>query len=139
MINHGRPGQWARALCLNNTLDEGSILPYIDRAVHAGYALAILNPNQNSGPKAPPRNSFHFSLLLNTPAPLRREEFFNTDKSYGRSRYKSMSIQGNEDPESHTIYAWERVVSRSPASQIVIVAHSAGGYCTGCLLNEKCT
>lgn len=120
-----RPGQWARALCLNDSLTVGSILPYIERAQSLGYSLAILNPNLNRAP-------------IKEPPPLTWEDFFNTDKSFGSTRQgRCVNIKGNASPIDHTIYAWRNVISQSPAAHIVIVAHSAGGFCTSSLLESE--
>lgn len=32
------PGQWARALCINDNLNVGTILPYLDKCKEAGYS-----------------------------------------------------------------------------------------------------
>lgn len=42
-----RPGQWARALCINESLDHGSMLPTIKAYRDDGYAVAVLNPNEH--------------------------------------------------------------------------------------------
>lgn len=40
-----RPGVWARSVCINDSLDNGSMLPQIKFAVENGMACLILNPN----------------------------------------------------------------------------------------------
>jgi len=40
-----RPGQWARALCINESLDIGAMFKYVEAAQARGYAVVILNPN----------------------------------------------------------------------------------------------
>eukprot|EP01122_Echinamoeba_exundans_P011601 TRINITY_DN466_c0_g1_i1.p1 TRINITY_DN466_c0_g1~~TRINITY_DN466_c0_g1_i1.p1 ORF type:complete len:351 (+),score=79.49 TRINITY_DN466_c0_g1_i1:678-1730(+) len=42
-----RAGQWARSLCINQTLYHGTTLPYMHRARERGYAMIINNPNVN--------------------------------------------------------------------------------------------
>lgn len=42
-----RAGQWARRLIINNGLDEGTQLPYIRRALAAGYGVIVCNTNDN--------------------------------------------------------------------------------------------
>eukprot|EP00727_Mastigamoeba_balamuthi_P006453 m51a1_g2428 hypothetical protein (523) ;mRNA; f:833392-836976 len=39
------PGQWARALCINDSLDAGSALPDFAWALERGWAVVALNPN----------------------------------------------------------------------------------------------
>ena len=43
-----KPGLWSRSLCLMKGLGDGSMLTAIERALSAGYAVAVLNPNANS-------------------------------------------------------------------------------------------
>ncbi len=42
-----RAGQWARALCLNEGLDTGSILPYVARLQQRGIGVIVFNPNNS--------------------------------------------------------------------------------------------
>ena len=41
----GHAGMWARSLCINNSLEYGSMLPYISRAKELGWAVLVTNPN----------------------------------------------------------------------------------------------
>jgi hypothetical protein len=43
-----KPGLWSRSLCLTKGVHVGSMLTAIERAISAGYAVAVLNPNTNS-------------------------------------------------------------------------------------------
>ncbi|ELR18652.1 uncharacterized protein ACA1_392980 [Acanthamoeba castellanii str. Neff] len=53
LLTHGsgnvRAGQWARKPCFNDSLQIGSVLPYIKKAQEAGWAVIVLNPNLNEG------------------------------------------------------------------------------------------
>ncbi|KAH8311333.1 hypothetical protein KR044_005728, partial [Drosophila immigrans] len=40
-------GQWARKLIINNSLDHGTQLPYIQRAQKLGYDILVTNTNDN--------------------------------------------------------------------------------------------
>ncbi|XP_063602571.1 cotranscriptional regulator ARB2A-like isoform X2 [Penaeus indicus] len=42
-----RAGQWARRLIINDTLDSGTQIPYIKRAMEDGYAVLVMNTNDN--------------------------------------------------------------------------------------------
>ncbi|KNC45961.1 UPF0528 protein [Thecamonas trahens ATCC 50062] len=103
-----RAGMWARKLCMNNTLDEGSMLPYIERALAEGYALAILNPNEN------------------------RVKVGEAADGEPLHRY----VDGSETPEAHSLYVYQNFIRASPAAKIAIVAHSFGGVCTTFLLEQ---
>lgn len=42
-----RAGMWARAVCINDSLEMGSILPYLVRAKKNGLGVIVFNPNLN--------------------------------------------------------------------------------------------
>lgn len=42
-----RAGQWARSLIINDCLDSGTQIPYIQRAIAQGYGVLVLNTNDN--------------------------------------------------------------------------------------------
>uniref|UniRef100_A0A8B9HTP2 Arb2 domain-containing protein n=1 Tax=Astyanax mexicanus TaxID=7994 RepID=A0A8B9HTP2_ASTMX len=42
-----RAGQWARRLIINEDLDSGTQIPFINRAMKEGYGVMVLNPNEN--------------------------------------------------------------------------------------------
>lgn len=52
IIIHGsgvvRAGQWARSLIINQSLDHGTQIPYIETAKKLGYEILVLNTNDNS-------------------------------------------------------------------------------------------
>ncbi|KAH7279073.1 hypothetical protein KP509_37G004100 [Ceratopteris richardii] len=40
-------GQWARKLCINDSLKTGSVLPFLEWAKQHSFAVMVLNPNTN--------------------------------------------------------------------------------------------
>nr|CAD7575251.1 unnamed protein product [Timema californicum] len=42
-----RAGQWARSIIINESLQQGTMLPYIKKARELGYAVLITNTNDN--------------------------------------------------------------------------------------------
>ncbi|XP_065183421.1 cotranscriptional regulator ARB2A-like [Sycon ciliatum] len=44
-----RAGQWARSLIINDSLESGSQIPFIQQAQEHNYAVIVLNPNDNYG------------------------------------------------------------------------------------------
>ena len=50
---------------------------------------------------------------------------------------KSRPVPGSETPGAHVVYAWDNFVRRSPARNVLIVAHSAGGAGTLHLFRER--
>lgn len=119
-----RPGQWARALCINDSLEVGSILGYLDKATAAGYGVIVFNPNQNSVPAEP---------LAGRPSP----EALRSHEKHKPASLDMVKIPGNIDPVQHTIHVWDQFAKRAAAKDVVIVAHSAGGWCTLGLLRER--
>ena len=39
------PGMWARSLCINESLHEGTIFPYVKAAQERGWGVLVANPN----------------------------------------------------------------------------------------------
>jgi len=42
---------WARYCCVNESLDVGSMIPYVRWANFQGYSTIIMNPNLSHDPK----------------------------------------------------------------------------------------
>ncbi|XP_003738780.1 cotranscriptional regulator FAM172A [Galendromus occidentalis] len=61
IIIHGsgvvRAGQWARRLIIGDSLQRGTQIGYIRRAIALGYGVLVLNPNDNSRDGVPIRSS----------------------------------------------------------------------------------
>ncbi|XP_056314444.1 cotranscriptional regulator FAM172A homolog isoform X1 [Danio aesculapii] len=135
-----RAGQWARRLIINEDLNSGTQIPFINRAKEEGYGVIVLNPNENSlevekvsdpAKKASPDAS-------DEPAEKRerKEERENKKKKDFYEKYRNpqkeremehIPIRENGSPEEHTLYAWDHIISKSLAKNIFIVAHSYGG------------
>ena len=93
-----RAGIWGRQLCIADSLEHGSAWTMMHAAVSRGWAVLAFDPNRN------------------------------TDDD-GRK------IPGSKTPEEHCVTAWRAFVTGvsngpagpSPARQIGVIAHSAGG------------
>jgi len=46
-----RAGIWARSVCINDGLETGSMLPFIDLAKRLNLAVMVMNPNYTSDPE----------------------------------------------------------------------------------------
>ncbi|XP_022653250.1 protein FAM172A-like [Varroa destructor] len=61
LVIHGsgmvRAGQWARRLIINDSIEKGTQLGYIRRAMALGYGVIVLNPNDNKRNGVPVRGS----------------------------------------------------------------------------------
>jgi hypothetical protein len=146
-----RPGQWARALCTNDSLRTGSVLPYLEEARARGWGILVLNPNMNTyittdersssaaddagdaaAAEADDEDEFHALSagkrhFLATP--VRRGMFAATPACATRRL-----IAGSTSPEQHCASAWAAHVAPAAAKHVVVVAHSYGGVCTVSLL-----
>jgi len=122
-----RPGQWARALCMNDNLKVGSILPYLDRCKEAGYSVIVFNPNQNFGCVNPQDENAPCSAFLIKPG----------EKGPRRNQGPKAKIPGNESNVEHCLYVWDHFVTPAEATIIGAVAHSAGGHCAQMLVEKR--
>lgn len=130
-----RPGMWARALCMNESLESGSIYSYLDKAKERGWGIIVTNPNENT--------------VLNTDLAAASddgkstvEEFWlgtpdSEWKAFARKVSNSSErVRGSESPQEHSQYVYNTFVIPSKAKKIFIVAHSFGGMCTGALFRN---
>ncbi|PKK80920.1 hypothetical protein RhiirC2_767561 [Rhizophagus irregularis] len=113
-----RPGQWARQVIINDSLEVenvylcvfdaalGTMFPYIRKAQELKWGIVIFNPNENYG-----------SIMKDGEVRDRR-------------------IFGSESPQNHCLYVWDKFVTNAKAKEILIVAHSYGGICTSYLLDQ---
>ncbi|PKY17966.1 hypothetical protein RhiirB3_468274, partial [Rhizophagus irregularis] len=101
-----RPGQWARQVIINDSLELGTMFPYIRKAQELKWGIVIFNPNENYG-----------SIMKDGEVRDRR-------------------IFGSESPQNHCLYVWDKFVTNARAKEILIVAHSYGGICTSYLLDQ---
>jgi len=119
-------------LCINESLELGSILPYLKKIrvlpssfsfFFANYfvyqerdwGVIVFNPNMNSV-EVPDQSG----------ADLRCKEAFLSRKKVVPTQKGRRKIPGNESNGDHCIYVWDHFGTKSAASQICIIAHSAG-------------
>lgn len=129
-----RPGQWARSCCINDSLDIGSMFPYMNNAKEHKLSVIILNPNQttyvdqqtscdkqeNDTEQNPTDNLIPF-YLSSTPLP----------------RPSTKKIPHLSTNREHALYVYDEIISKCPAKTLYIVAHSAGGDSTMYLLRKR--
>uniref|UniRef100_UPI0035900279 cotranscriptional regulator ARB2A homolog isoform X2 n=1 Tax=Myxine glutinosa TaxID=7769 RepID=UPI0035900279 len=102
-----RAGQWSRRIIINDNLDEGSQIPYVETAKKEEYGILVLNPNLNVGEA--------------------KEEDEKSGNRKGSSN-KEIPIKGNKNPDEHVQYVWKHIIEDSKATQVFVVAHSYGGH-----------
>uniref|UniRef100_A0A8C5LXI3 ARB2 cotranscriptional regulator A n=1 Tax=Leptobrachium leishanense TaxID=445787 RepID=A0A8C5LXI3_9ANUR len=136
-----RAGQWARRLIINEDLDSGTQIPFINRAMKENYAVIVLNPNENyievEKSKTPVQQPSPDSS--DEPAEKReRKERIpkDTKKRKDYEKYRNpqkeketlqLYIKENGSPEEHALYVWDNFISKAEAENVFFVAHSYGG------------
>lgn len=53
----------------------------------------------------------------------------NTNDNYRMIHNKKKLIRGSENPVNHLLTVWEQIISKSPAKDVALIAHSYGGVC----------
>ncbi|XP_031441324.2 cotranscriptional regulator FAM172A homolog, partial [Clupea harengus] len=141
-----RAGQWARRLIINDDMDSGSQLPFIKRAIEEGYAVMVLNPNENflevekpaaavpvsqqepSPPEGPEEPAEKRERKEEREGGRKKRDFYEKYRNPQKDREtEHIPIRENSSPEEHTLYVWDNFVSRAAARNIFIIAHSYGG------------
>lgn len=79
-------------------MNIGSVVPYVEKAIDAGYGVIVTNPNAN------------FVKTINADG--------NTMK---------IPIKFNETPENHLMYVYDKIITKSTCKNIVCVAYAYGG------------
>jgi hypothetical protein len=91
-----RAGQWARAVCLNDCLEQGSILPYLARAKKNGMGVIVFNPNLN---------------VVDVPARVfSHADFLNPQTVLRPGGVKRVPIPGLRDAAAHTVTVFDEFV-----------------------------
>uniref|UniRef100_A0A8C2V142 ARB2 cotranscriptional regulator A n=1 Tax=Chinchilla lanigera TaxID=34839 RepID=A0A8C2V142_CHILA len=136
-----RAGQWARRLIINEDLDSGTQIPFIKRAVHEGYGVIVLNPNENYIEVEKPKMHVQStSDSADEPAEKRerkdkvlketkkRRDFYEKYRNPQREKeMMQLYIRENGSPEEHAVYVWDHFIAQSAAENVFFVAHSYGG------------
>ncbi|CAF0829909.1 unnamed protein product [Adineta ricciae] len=141
-----RLGQWARSCCINESLDIGSMFPYMKKAKEHGLSVIILNPNQTSYVEKQICDNGTTTLSdRKTNSTEQQSSATNRqadDKKTTDSDNDLISYYLSPDPlpypitkkipnlstnREHVLHVYDNVISKCPAKKFYIVAHSAGG------------
>jgi len=107
-------GIWSRSLCLEQGLNAGTMLPYIERALAADYAVLVLRPNTNSvlvGEPSVADVTAQFGTSVKLAPDDNGAENFKIDRTAALQH--KVLIKGSESPESHVISVWENVLPQA--------------------------
>jgi len=123
-----KAGQWGRSLCVNDSLNSGSILPYLESAFKLNYGVLVLNPNETS------------TLIRHTEKKKDPTKVYVTQPSSDGKTvedFERVPIRENVEPFQHVLYVAKHFVFPSQSKNIVFVAHSFGGYLASQLISDK--
>ena len=130
-----RPGMWARALCINNSLKEGTIFSYLEECLSNDWGVMVANPNENG--VLPPEKLPKGDL---TPDQVEQYWLGTPDKDWkalARTRAQNAEpIESSWRPEVHAQLCWDTFIAPKPRPTLII-AHSYGGKCTTALLRTR--
>ncbi len=128
-----------------DSLQTGSILPYLERAKAEGYAVVVLNPNFNEHKVKLTRQQQKQQLGKAT---VKRKRFEKKQQQQEKEQLYDNDdeeeevicpIPGNENGFKHALCVWDSVIRRRAAfaRQIGIVAHSFGGNFAIALMADR--
>ncbi|XP_061584951.1 cotranscriptional regulator FAM172A homolog [Cololabis saira] len=146
-----RAGQWARRLIINQDLDSGTQIPFINKAIEEGFGVMVLNPNENFLElEKPARSSPIPSPAEPSDEPAekreRKDEKESKKKKEFYEKYRNpqketeterIPIRGSGSSEEHVLYVWDHFVSKAAAKNVFIIAHSYGGLSFVELMNHR--
>lgn len=87
---------------------KGSMIPFFHRAMQSDMGIIVLNPNVTSSKCV--------------------DENGNTT---------TIPIPFIDTPEKHVLYCWDRIISRTTARSILIMAYGQGGVYAKTLIQER--
>ena len=104
-------GIFSRSTCFEQGISKGSMIPYVERAKKAGYAIIILRPNTNS--------------------------ITELDPITGKV-IKKTTIIGSESPEIHALYVLENIIPQAESlTHIALLGYGHGAIlCKDILLRQ---
>lgn len=90
-------GIWSRSLLLHDGVPVGSMIPYFQAALRAGYGVLVMNPNMN------------------------------TQVMAGADGPEKLPIRGSSTPEEHCAHVWKKYIFPAAAHKIHFIAYGTGG------------
>ncbi|EEY62639.1 protein kinase, putative [Phytophthora infestans T30-4] len=91
-------GIWSRSVLLKDGVKVGSMLPYFQKAIAAGYGILVMNPNMNT------------QLMVTQDGTVEK-----------------MPIRGSSNAEDHCDHVWRNYIFPSAAHKVHFIAYGYGG------------
>lgn len=92
-------GIWSRSLLLQDGIQVGSMIPYFENAIKAGFGILVMNPNENT------------KLV--------------TDPLTGKQT--KLAVSGSSTQEEHVEHVWKNYIFPCAAHKIHLLAYGYGG------------
>lgn len=111
-----RAGIWGCALCINDSLEHGTMLPFLRRAAASGYGVVVLNPNENvaDGTPIPGLENFgnHVAYVLDNIVPKCAAGHIDilAHSHGGRALLSYLSRAGSNNPAMKLVKRIHRLV-----------------------------
>lgn len=120
-------GILSRSICLNSGITEGSMLPYIKRALSNGYAIIILRPNYNSVEIESYEGADDVTFNVSEGKFEESKDIPDIETTTDKIIIKHY-INGCENPTTHAVMVWDTVISQTVEhiKDIVLVAFGNG-------------
>ncbi|CAF0742526.1 unnamed protein product [Didymodactylos carnosus] len=126
-----RPNQWARSCCINESLNIGTMFPYMKHAKENNLSVLILNPNQTT-------YYVNDDDENNNPNDDKDPQSFYLTTTRVYDNRTTKRIQHNETSRKHILYVYDNIIQEHcKGNKLYIVAHSAGGDALMYLLRER--
>ena len=152
VIVHGagavRAGMWARKLLLNDSMESGTCLPWIENLLALKYGVLLLSPNDNV--YHVPSKSLHCNKLGRPKAGQRQLQYQCYQPKDGgppipvpggaQNRDKLVFMKGSETPQRHVLYCWENIIMATESfrrKSVLVACHSWGGVAVMSLLRHR--
>uniref|UniRef100_K3WD33 Arb2 domain-containing protein n=1 Tax=Globisporangium ultimum (strain ATCC 200006 / CBS 805.95 / DAOM BR144) TaxID=431595 RepID=K3WD33_GLOUD len=100
-------GIWSRSLLLHDGVTVGSMIPYFQAAIKAGYGILVMNPNMNT------------QIMIGADG-----------------EPEKLSIHGSSTQEEHCEHVWKKYIFPSAAHKIHFIAYGYGGQLVTNLIDQ---
>ncbi|XP_069060965.1 putative protein ARB2BP [Pleurodeles waltl] len=116
-----RAGQWGQKAIIHHSLQHGTQIPFIERALQEYGGVILLNPNDNFTTMKMEEES---ESVIKEESPSERNV---PHSSFEIREDPEIPKRGSSTPEEHTTYVWDYFISKSSAANVAFIAHGYGG------------
>lgn len=117
-----RAGQWGQKAIIHHSLQHGTQIPFIERALQEYGGVIVLNPNDNFTTMKIEEESE--SVIKKEESPFKKNV---PHSSFEIREDPEIPKRGSSTPVEHTMYVWDYFISKSAATNVAFIAHGYGG------------